>query len=250
MNQFPNQQAFAPPQQYQPPPGQAFSPPYQNAPPQPFNAGSPVPFQPNQYQVPRTQTPPQLPMRPGNLPAAPGLPQRPSFGAPPVNAFQMQQLHQGQIPGPSNPHDAAVNHQMGGLAQYGRPPGSPPIGNPEGSYVGSTLRQISGLSEYQGTVSNSATSLDDLLSGAAKEADKADTIATIKADVKREPQEDKRAKKEKEKGTRLVYSDNDISPEEKMAQMPRYAFAPNGKESSVSGVTAMEAVTVTTGSED
>lgn len=246
---FPNQQAFAPPQQYQPLPGQAFSPQYQNAPPQPFNAGSPVPFQPTQYQVPRTQTPPQLPMRPGNLPPAPGLPQRPSFGAPPVNAFQMQQLHQGQIPGPTNPHDATSNHQMGGLSQYGRPPGSPPTGNPEGTYVGSTIRQSSALAEYQGTVSNSATSLDDLLSGAAKEADKADTMATIKADVKQEPQEEKKAKKEKDKGTRLVYSDNDISPEEKMAQMPRYAFAPNGKEISVSGDTTMEAVTVTTGSE-
>ena len=32
--------------------------------------------------------------------------------------------------------------------------------------------------------------------------------------------------KEKPKQTRLVYSDNDISPEEKMAMMPQYAFTP------------------------
>ena len=48
-----------------------------------------------------------------------------------------------------------------------------------------------------------------------------------------EPQEERKGKKEKDKNTKLVYSDNDISPEEKMAQLPRYAFAPGGKEDSV-----------------
>lgn len=40
--------------------------------------------------------------------------------------------------------------------------------------------------------------------------------------------EEKTSKKEKEKNkaTKLVYSDNDVSPEEKMARMPRYAFTP------------------------
>jgi hypothetical protein len=37
-------------------------------------------------------------------------------------------------------------------------------------------------------------------------------------------QEKKPAKKEKDKNSRLVYSDNDISPEEKMAALSRYAF--------------------------
>jgi hypothetical protein len=32
-------------------------------------------------------------------------------------------------------------------------------------------------------------------------------------------------KKGKEKNVRLVYSDNEVSPEEKMAANPRYAFA-------------------------
>jgi len=27
---------------------------------------------------------------------------------------------------------------------------------------------------------------------------------------------------------KLMYSDNDVSPEERMAKMPRYAFAPSG----------------------
>ena len=71
-------------------------------------------------------------------------------------------------------------------------------------------------------------SLDDLLSGAAKDADQAGTIASCKAGTKTdEPQDEKKGRKEKDKSTRLVYSDNEISPEEKMAQMPRYAFAPS-----------------------
>lgn len=249
VSQFPNQQQFAPPQQFQPPPGQAFPSPFPNAPPQSYNAGSPVPFQSNQYQAPRTETPPQLPMRPGSLPPAPGLPQRPSFGAPPVNAFQMQQMHQGQIPGPSNPQDAPGTHPPGALTPHGRPPGSPPSGGSEGQFLGAGIRQGSGLvglagsSDNQGTVSAHATSLEDLISGAAKEVDKSEA----KQD---EPQEERKGKKEKDKSTRLIYSDNNISPEEKMAQMSRYAFAPSGRAESLSGGAQVAATTVTTGAEN
>lgn len=40
------------------------------------------------------------------------------------------------------------------------------------------------------------------------------------------PEKEKKGKKEKDKNSRLVYSDNEISPEEKMARLPRYAFTP------------------------
>ena len=43
----------------------------------------------------------------------------------------------------------------------------------------------------------------------------------------------KKAKKEKDKNTKMVYSDNEVSPEEKMAKMPRYAFVPDGKDETV-----------------
>ena len=113
-----------------------------------------------------------------------------------------------------------------------------------GSSEGHPSHHIGKPTEPQSIASSNPTSLDDLLSGAAKEADKAD----IKQD---EPQEEKKAKKEKEKSTRLVYSDNDTSPEEKMAKMPRYAFAPNGKEESLSGgAVVAAAITVTTGPAD
>lgn len=39
-------------------------------------------------------------------------------------------------------------------------------------------------------------------------------------------------KSKKDKPVKMIYSDNDMSPEEKMAQMPRYAFVPDGKTES------------------
>lgn len=90
-----------------------------------------------------------------------------------------------------------------------------------------------------------ATSLDDLLSGAAKDADKAESSMSNKVELKAEdPQEEKKSKKDKDKNIKLVYSDNDVSPEEKMAQLPRYAFAPGGKDSVILGVATTAAVTV------
>ena len=75
-----------------------------------------------------------------------------------------------------------------------------------------------------------ASSLDDLVSGAAKDADRAAaTTETEKGASKAaEPQEGKKGKKDKDKNMKLMYSDNEVSPEEKMAKMPRYAFAPSG----------------------
>ncbi|KAI4168691.1 MAG: hypothetical protein LQ343_006194 [Gyalolechia ehrenbergii] len=228
--QFPNNQHFAPPQQFQAPPNQGgptFSPPYQNGPsqfqnggpqfqtgpPQPYNAGSPPgPYQQNQFQPPRTESPSQNGFQPQRAPAslspAPGLPQRPSFGAPPVNAFQMQQMHQGQLPGPPNPPDSPFNNSRGA----GGPLSKPQVPFPM-------------------PVSDNATSLDELVSGAARDAEKAanassDAKSVAKADG---TLEEKKGKKDKDKNMKLVYSDNDVSPEEKMAQLPRYAFAPEGK---------------------
>ncbi|KKY13748.1 putative c2h2 finger domain-containing protein [Phaeomoniella chlamydospora] len=170
----------------------------------------PLPYPPNQH-APRIQTPPQiggLPARPGSLPGVPGLPQRPTFEAPHVNSFQMQQMHQGQIPGSPN---TAVPQSYGGAE---------------------------------------ASSLDDLISGASRQADEvakvqaAQSVTPVAASPapavsvnsqptipsaaapKEQQGEEKASKKDKEKSkaSRLVYSDNDVSPEEKMATLPRYAF--------------------------
>lgn len=64
----------------------------------------------------------------------------------------------------------------------------------------------------------------------------ADTVAAIvptdpkplepETTVKVESNDKKSSKKDKDKNNRMVYSDNDVSPEEKLAKMSRYAFVP------------------------
>ncbi|KAL1970722.1 hypothetical protein VTN77DRAFT_4366 [Rasamsonia byssochlamydoides] len=239
-----NNNAAAPNQQYSyPQPYGSVNPPYQQAPspvypnyspngqqqygatqfasPPQFQAGvpgqtpvsygttpSPLPFA--QQQMPgRTHTPPQnvpsYPPRQGSLPAAPGLPQRPAFGAPQVNAQQMQQMHHGQVP----------------AATAGPAPNA----------YGQNVPTGEGTAPSEAAATPISSSVDDLISGAAKAADEAAQAASAQ---KPEITEDKKAKKEKDKSkTRLVYSDNEISPEEKMARLPRYAYVPDRKGETV-----------------
>lgn len=107
----------------------------------------------------------------------------------------MQQLHQGQVPASANiTNDQRVSQEP--------------------------KRQLSHVTQPT-PLSANASSLDDLISGAANDANKAEALSTDRKEEK------KAAKKDKDKSTKLVYSDNDISPEEKMAQLPRYAFVPS-----------------------
>ena len=104
----------------------------------------------------------------------------------------MQQMHQGQIPA----SNAFSNGQR--------------VDQPS----------TESLSQPSPVPAN-ASSLDDLITGAANDASKGEAVPI-------ERKEDKKAsKKDKDKNTKLVYSDNEVSPEEKMAQLPRYAFDPN-----------------------
>lgn len=177
---------------------------------QPYGA-TPPPYMPQLQQPGRTHTPPQqqqqqqmphFPPRAPSLPSAPGLPQRPAFGVPQVNAHQLQQMHMGQ-PIPST-----------GAAQGLLPNGQGAETAPAGL----------------------ASSVDDLISGAAKQADEAVTAAVQPTPPKpAEPTEEKPSKKDKSKATRLVYADNETSPEEKMARLPRYAFVPDRKGEVVLG---------------
>jgi len=54
---------------------------------------------------------------------------------------------------------------------------------------------------------------------------------------------EKKSKKEKDKAMKMVYSDNDVSPEEKMAKMARYAFISDGKDETTLAEAAEPAVT-------
>lgn len=58
--------------------------------------------------------------------------------------------------------------------------------------------------------------------------DNATPVAVKESQKSDAPQAEKKVKKEKDKNVKLVYSDNDVSPEEKMARLSRYAFAPEG----------------------
>ncbi|KAJ5477365.1 hypothetical protein N7539_007509 [Penicillium diatomitis] len=125
------------------------------------------------YPLPTVPTlDPNNQARPGSLPALSGLPQRPSFAAPALNMQQMQQMHMGH-PAPSS---TSPEHANGDATQ---------------------------------APSHVASSVDELISSAAKEA----------------AASEKPTKKEKSKNIRMVYSDENISPEEKMAKLPRYAFS-------------------------
>jgi len=226
----PAYQGFPPATQYASPglPPQQFQAGAPGQPPHPYpgTTPSPIPFaqqQQQQQQPARTHTPPQttssFPTRPGGLPAAPNLPQRPAFGAPPVNSYQMQQMHPGQLPVP-----------------------------PAGTVPNAPAQTAAANGEKADTAAAPiAASVDDLISGAAKEAEAAAKAA--EAPKAEEAAEEKAAKKEKDKAkpTRLVYSDNEVSPEEKMARLPRYAFVPDRKEDRVlvEGTTAAVAGIVT-----
>ncbi|KAL1985630.1 hypothetical protein VTN96DRAFT_7610 [Rasamsonia emersonii] len=215
---YPN---FSPNGQQQYPQFQANAPgqapvPYGTTPP-------PMPFAQQQQMPGRTHTPPQnvssYPPRQGSLPSAPGLPQRPTFGAPQVNAQQMQQMHQGQVPATT-----------AGTAPSAHEQNAPTAGAPATS---------------EAAAAPISSSVDDLISGAAKAADDAAAQASAQ---KAEAAEEKKAKKEKDKAkTRLVYSDNEISPEEKMARLPRYAYVPDRKGETVlaEGTTAAVSRNVT-----
>lgn len=97
---------------------------------------------------------------------------------------------------------------------------------------GGTPQGVSNGDRPAGTgATPTASSIDDLISGAAKEANQA--VATP-APAK-EATEEKASKKDKSKQAKLVYSDNETSPEEKMAQLSRYAFVPDRR-----GETALE----------
>jgi len=226
---------------------QSGPPPFQGPPGGPartYSASSsnqPYPHQPYQ-NLQRTHTPPHngaLPQRTGSgsLPAAPGLPQRPAFGAPQVSTQQFHQMHRGQIHIPPN----GSMPQQQNPSENGQPshyPHQPQPQPPQFQPTPQPLAPPPGLPQE----SQNATSLDDLISSASKQAEAAATpqpsthpqVGESNVEpppVKEEAIEDKTAKKDKEKPktTKLIYSDNDISPEEKMAKMPRYAYTPQTK---------------------
>jgi hypothetical protein len=93
------------------------------------------------------------------------------------------------------------------------PPGAPP-GLPQRPVFGDHMQMPPLHTGGPPGVSNGLPdAIDDLIASVSHEAPKTEVAP-----------EKKGSKKEKDKNMRMVYSDNDISPEEKMAQLSRYAF--------------------------
>ncbi|RDW76068.1 hypothetical protein BP5796_06889 [Coleophoma crateriformis] len=239
--QTPSYQAqYSPPQQYPAP--QSFQaggyqqPPasYPGGPP-PTYAGSP-PGSFNGYQPPPANTPPGLPSRPPSLPPAPGLPQRPSFGAPAVPPYQMQQMHQGQqgspppFPGQGAPGTWGANGWNGqdqnsamssAYSPYPTNSSAPQTGG------GDDIDEIIRMAE----AGIKPPKKEDLATATAEPVQAKEPAPAVAASEATEAKSDALAEKKakKDKPMRMIYSDNDVSPEEKMSKMPRYAFVPDGK---------------------
>jgi hypothetical protein len=146
----------------------------------------------------------------------------------------MQQMHQGIAPtihnnasGSSGQHVSPSMSHGSGWSQ----PGSQEW-NGQGSSATSSAfppnPQVDNGHDALNTASDNATSLDELVAGAARAAENAEANAA-------EALKKLKKEKDKDKNTKMIYSDNEVSPEEKMARLPRYAFVPDGKENTVMG---------------
>ncbi|KAL1874218.1 hypothetical protein VTK73DRAFT_545 [Phialemonium thermophilum] len=183
-----------------PSPGQTVSP---FAPPQPG-----YPYPPPTTAIPGAPsfTPPQgyppvYPPGAAGVSPPPGagfnLPARPPSGGPPVTGL------------PQRPPYGAPAYA---------PPGAPPA--PATGYA------------------PGASTIDELVAGASRQGDEIDNVIRMaEAGVKPTPSRgtaeeatpataERKAKKEKDKNVRMVYADSEVSPEEKLARMPKYAFTP------------------------
>ncbi|KAK0649000.1 hypothetical protein B0T16DRAFT_427937 [Cercophora newfieldiana] len=149
----------------------------------------------------------------------------PPAGAPGAPPFPPAQTYPPAFPpGPSPPPGAASAFNLPARPPSGtaaalpqRPPyfyngaGAPPPGFP-----------------------GSPSTVDELVAGAARQGDDIDQLIRMAekgirpakgATPGEEVGGEKKSKKDKEKNMRMVYADTEVSPEEKMALLPRYRFA-------------------------
>ena len=246
---------------YQPPPfaapGAAYAPPSApyGAPPSPQPTFSPGPYQQGPFGPPPPQfgagTPPvfnayppppgppgSLPARPASLPQAPGLPSRPSFsGSPggPTNAqFPMHQPppQQGGWGG-QNGWNGPDHHNPAMSSAY--PPPN------QGYNDGHAANGSNGASKEPDDIDEMIRQAELGIKPIKKEnsnlpptpapSAQAPTPAAPSS-AKKEATPEVAVKKEKKQKEipKMVYHDEEVSPEENMAKLPRYAFVPEKKD--------------------
>ncbi|KAI0023854.1 hypothetical protein F4780DRAFT_776474 [Xylariomycetidae sp. FL0641] len=145
-----------------------------------------------------------------NSPFAPPGGQYPGYSQPPVPGFTPPPQYPNAYPNPNLPTRPGAN----------APSGLPPRPGQPGYPGGSTIDEV---------VANAQQGDDiDQLIRMAEAGIKPPKKSEIPGGVEGAAEEaapEKKAKKEKDKNVKMVYED-ELSPEERMAMMPRYAFAP------------------------
>lgn len=180
------------------------------------------PVAPGQHQHTRVshtlckQASPFPPPQPGYPYAAPGIP-----GAPPYPATQTYPPTAGAFPPGASPPPGATTAPF-------PLPARPPSGSaaaPPYFYNGAGGAPPSG---YPGAA---PSTVDELVANAARQGPGGDDIDQLirmaEAGIKpggAAKAGDEGAGEKKKKGTRMVYSDTEVSPEERMAMLPRYRW--------------------------
>lgn len=150
-----------------------------------------------------------------------GLPSKPTVTAPPANSRELEQMHQGQY----------VGSAVASRDPRQRPP--PVAGAPE------QLPQQPNVP--------TESEIDDMIAEGRRAAEAARQSATpsqapaAPEDAAAKQAPPKKGKGDKDKGVRLVYTDNVVSPEEKMANLAKYTEAMKLAE----GLLAMKRLEVT-----
>lgn len=184
-----------------------------------------------------------------SLPPAPGLPARPSFDLPNFNRQDMQRMHTGQAPPPGSP--AARPHARPELEEHKK---KAPASEWD---VEAVLKEAKDefKKDQAAQAMQAANSVATPISAnqtpvpAAQDtmqAPAAETLATPAAQDAPNPKK----KKTKASATKLVYSDNGTSPEEKMASWGKYAFKRSNDPVLVSGEVSGAVTGVAVGEDD
>lgn len=204
--------AQQPPSYPQPYAGAPVAAPYQQTASPGYQTYSPV----SGHQIPGATAFPPAGYSPQPFP---GHPSTPGYGATPPASFPPQQPTRTDSNTPPKPGGLPI---PAGLPQ--RPAFGAPAVNPQQMqqmHMGHPIPPVPGASvPYTNGEPNTETSqvgstTDGLIPGSANEPASKTTESTDK---------DKPSKKDRAKPTRMIYSHETVSPEERMAQLPRYAF--------------------------
>lgn len=253
------QSSFPPPAAAQAgsPPPSAYPPqPYGQAPaifaqPQPssFNyaadapySAPPAPFPPGQFGPPQPSFSPAQPYGDHGPPAPFAPPAQyaypPHGAAMPPQSTSPPQYHSARQPPPMSPPTQPLPTRQNSLPSAPGLPQRPSFNAPHVSreqLAEMHSGNLGGPVPASHESGANATSVDDLISSAAaQQTAKSATPSHQPTPAPAEKEAETGSKKAK-KATRLVYSDQEVSPEEKMAQMSKYAFTPDKREETYLG---------------